>query len=160
MSDNRLKFQAREYLTAYLTERGMRCTPERYAILDRIFDFPGLFTLDELMALLEKNSYHVSRATLYNTMALLADASMVRKHHFDGKPLCFERINPSAQANHLHQVCRLCGKIRELKVPDIALVTAGRSAAAFHAEYFVLYVYGVCSYCQRKLRRKRSDDSA
>ena len=160
MSDNRMKLQARDFLSSYLAEHGMRRTPERYAILERVFDFNGLFTLDSLMDALDKDAYRVSRATLYNTIQLFAEAGLVRKHLFDGKPTSYERVSLSAQASHLHQVCRLCGKVKELKAPDLGTVTAGRSAAAFHAEYFTLYVYGVCSSCQRKLRRKRRDGSA
>ena len=62
--------QVRLKLTNYLEENKLRKTPERYAILDAIFDFNEHFTLEELEDKMESKNFRVSRATLYNAIKL------------------------------------------------------------------------------------------
>lgn len=58
-----------QILTNYLELNNRRKTPERYAILEAVYDMDGHFTLDELgEKLSEEDKFPVSRATLYNTL--------------------------------------------------------------------------------------------
>ena len=66
--------QVRLSLTNYLEENKLRKTPERYAILDAIFDFNGHFTLEELESKMEIKNFRVSRATLYNAIKLFMNS--------------------------------------------------------------------------------------
>ena len=56
-----------------------------------------------------RGSIPVSRATLYNTLNLLAEAGLVCVHHFEDCPTLYEFTYGTAGRNHL--LCTGCGRI-------------------------------------------------
>ena len=148
MIDDKLRTAARATLTEYLKAKRLRKTPERYAILDKVCEMNKHFDIEALYAAIEGDGYHVSRATIYNTMELLSDCGIVRRHQFGAQPAQYERV--SATVNHLQQ----CGKIKEVKDPELVSFMNSRRYSAFHDSYFCLYVYGICAACTRRNRRE------
>ena len=135
----------------FLRQRGMRRTPERFAILDKVAQTFEHFSIDMFYESLEDEGFHVSRATVYNTIQLLEDCGLVRRHKFDNTCSRFEFVRGPA-SNHHHLICTECGSIREVKDPDIAKMLNNKRYARFNTAYFSLYLYGTCSRCARKKR--------
>lgn len=142
----------RRVLTNYLVINNHRRTPERYAILDAVYSMNGHFTLDELgEKLCEEENFPVSRATLYNTLKLFMELRLVIRHRFQGSTryeACYENNS------HSHQVCTVCGKVTEVKTPEIASVISSVHLKRFRKDAFSLYIYGICSGCQAKITRQ------
>lgn len=152
MMDEKSKIMARNKFALYLESKNLRRTPERFTIIDSIFSQNEYFDVESLHEVLEKKSYHVSRATLYNTIRLLIDCGLVRRHSLENSAPKYEKVVVSS-SNHQHLVCMDCGKIKEVKDVEFSAYMNARKFPAFTANYFQLYIYGVCNNCARKRKR-------
>ncbi|MBC7426598.1 MAG: transcriptional repressor [Bacteroidia bacterium] len=112
-----VKSEVRQIFTSYLERKKQRKTPERYAILDEIYSNKVHFDVDALYGQMKTRNYHVSRATVYNTLDLLLDCGLVKKHQFGLNIAQFEQAYGFRQHDHL--ICIKCGRVCEFCDPRI-----------------------------------------
>jgi Fur family ferric uptake transcriptional regulator len=137
----------------FLDKKKMRKTPERFAILRRILMFPSHFTIESLMESMEQGSFHVSRATIYNTIQLLVEAQLVRRHVFEGLQVQYEKAGATP---HSHLICTSCGKVKEVRDANFIAYMNARKFTAFTTNFYSLYVYGTCSTCARRMKKRKA----
>jgi Fur family ferric uptake transcriptional regulator len=142
-------------LDNYLEMNNHRKTPERYAILRAVYSMDGHFTLEELGAELnETYKFPVSRATLYNTLNLFMELRLVIRHRFQGSTkyeACYEG------ESHCHQICTVCGKVTEVKTPEVTESINQMHLKRFRKDGYTLYIYGICSTCQATITRQKNN---
>ncbi|MDR0698382.1 MAG: transcriptional repressor [Tannerella sp.] len=137
----------------YLKNRKLRHTAERDAIFARICQTKYLFTLDMIWRQLEDDNFHVSRASIYNTIELLLDAKIVVRHQFTSTITQYELKHIAEQ--HHYSICTSCGAICEIQNEKINNHFSTYKIPRFTAEYYALYFYGICSKCKYKQMRQK-----
>lgn len=144
----------KQSFTEYLTEKKLRKTEERYAIFECICRFSGHFDMYSLQEKLEETNFHVSKATLYNTLDVLEDGGLIVRHQLNAQSVQYE-LRALAET-HLHLICMKCGAIREMKDSMLKKDVNNLKISRFTPEFHALYIYGICSKCKFKLQQKNS----
>lgn len=135
--------EALKIFNAYLESNQLRRTPERFAILEEIYRSTEHFDAEGLYIHMKSNNYRVSRATVYNTLDLLVNCDLVRKHQFGKNLAQYERSYGYRQHDHL--ICLDCGKVIEFCDPRIQQIKDMMGdILKFRIRHHSLTLYGEC----------------
>ncbi len=150
MPENPHQQTPRSAFEQYLRSNKLRITPERLAIAEAAIHVGRLYTADDLHRLLNTDGYHVSRATVYNTLHTLVDASIVRAHTFDSSCVHYEYIKAASATTRILLICDKCGRVKEAKDPELTRMLTSRRYSTFQTSHSTVYIYGTCGRCRRK----------
>src|SRR6201985_2463256 len=122
-----------------LRARGYRVTPQRQLVLEAVARLDHA-TPEEIGAPGQHTGRGVNISTIYRTLELLEQLGMVTHTHLGhGAPT----YHLASHADHVHLVCRGCGKITEIS-PEVArpLVAALETGQGVETDVGHLTVFG------------------
>ncbi len=137
-------------LNEHLEQEGLRKTPERSIILEEIYKINTHFDIDELFNIISKKN-KISKATIYNTIELLHQLELVKKHVFNDTKVLYEKSLNKKQHNHL--ICVKCNKIQEFCDPRLQkIIESTETLLKFKISKHSLNFYGHClnNNCKNK----------
>ena len=141
---------ARAALLATLTERGVRLTRPRRAVVDALAKSHGPVSVADIHAGLDDR--RVDLGSVYRTVALLCRLDVVRPTDTSTTTQRFE-LTERFTGHHHHLVCRRCGDIQDVDgclLQDQALarlVRRIRQVARFQVTEHDIRLYGICARC-------------
>lgn len=145
--------EAYERFKAYIEAHGKRNTPERIFVLKKIYEQNGPVDIQTLHELVCREEGQVALSTIYNNLAMLIDAHLVRRLDLVGGAMAFfEKV--LGVEPHGYVICQHCGKIRTLQIAKLKELIDVQLPKAFLTTDFNLQVNGLCKKCQTALRKE------
>ena len=138
-----------QVFTDYITQNGLKVTPQRMLIVEVFLRDQGHLTTEELYEKVKKADPSVGQATVYRTMKLLCDSGLGKEVHFGDGVARYEQQYGSKHHDHL--ICEKCGK--NLEVMDDRIEKLQEELAAKYGYVLTshrMYLYGMCDECRSK----------
>ena len=136
------KLETAQKIEQAFERAGVRRTPQRFFVLERLLTKPEHATVEELWSALNKRHARASRATVYNTLHALVEAGLVREFTLDGKAA---RYDANLDRHH-HFVCDSCGAVEDVDWFDVPQVQGNESEKRSIRSYEVT-LRGRCAKC-------------
>lgn len=131
-------------------ERGIRVTAQRLAVYRTLAENSGHPTADVVYAGLRKNFPALSQATVYRILEFLEREGLIRRVSApDGVGRFDANLVP-----HQHLICRLCGSMTDVSLPEMWNATLP-AVAGFTVEEMDIRLLGSCSNCARAKPKSR-----
>ena len=144
MSEERLR-EWEQILEAH----GMRVTPQREAILRYLASARTHPTAQEVYQAVRKVFPRVGRATVYNTLNLMARLGLLTEVRRQEGAVRYETdVSP-----HANLICLRCGRVEDAPLVAPVQVTTAE-VGSFQTQSVRVDFYGYCAQCQEEIRQQ------
>lgn len=131
-----------EAIRESLEGSGLRCTPQRYAVMAFLLQHPSHPTAAEIFQAVNRTDPRCSRATTYNNLRDLVHAGLVREVAVEGRAARFD----AKGVRHHHFICDRCGNVEDLAWYEIPRPASGSLGKRTLRQCEVIF-RGLCAKC-------------
>jgi Fur family peroxide stress response transcriptional regulator len=122
--------------------RGIRVTAQRLAVYRALAEDLAHPTAESVYRRLSKQLPGLSQATIYRTLQFFESENLIRKVSSPGAIGRFDaNVDP-----HQHLVCRVCGSLEDISVPELHSAVIPR-VSGFTVEELDIRLVGRCEAC-------------
>ena len=125
-----------------LESGGLRCTPQRYAVMAFLMAQNSHPTAAEIFQAVNRMDPRSSRATTYNNLRDLVQAGLVREVAAEGRAARFDATGMP----HHHFICDRCGSVEDVEWYDVPK-PASRALGKRVLRECELIFRGLCTKC-------------
>jgi Fe2+ or Zn2+ uptake regulation protein len=125
-----------------LAGSGLRCTPQRYAVMAFLMEHTMHPTAVEIFEAVNRVDPRSSRATTYNNLRDLVRAGLVREVAVEGRAARFD----AKGMRHHHFICDRCGNVEDLEWYDVPTPASGCLGKRILRECELIF-RGLCTKC-------------
>ncbi|NMB09586.1 MAG: transcriptional repressor [Tissierellia bacterium] len=142
-------------LRELLIKNGYKVTKQREIIFEALKENSGShLSPEELHDIVIKKDSDIGIATVYRTLQLLDELKVVYKINFNDNRYRYEISSEDETHHHHHLICTNCNKVIEVKRD---LLEHAESIISneynFQIKDHSLKFYGICSDCQKEMRK-------
>jgi Fur family peroxide stress response transcriptional regulator len=131
-----------EAIKRVLEDGGLRCTPQRYAVMAFLMEHTGHPTAAEIFEGVNRVDPRSSRATTYNNLRDLVQAGLVREVAMEGRAARFD----AKGLRHHHFICDRCGSVEDMEWYDVPGPASGSLGKRVLRECELIF-RGLCTKC-------------
>jgi Fe2+ or Zn2+ uptake regulation protein len=140
-----------EEIKRSLADSGLRCTPQRYAVMSFLLRHKGHPTAADIFEAVNRLDPRCSRATMYNNLRDLVQSGLVREVAAEGRSARFDATGMP----HHHFICDRCGVVEDVDWHKISSPSSGSLGKRILRESEVIF-RGLCEKCAPKHGTRRS----
>lgn len=145
---------ALEKLDTYVRETGLRESPLRKVVLDKMCTLPQPFSAEQLVQACENE--HVSQGTIYNALKLFLKIHIVNSFVRHQGQASTEYEVVTGASSRIQIICLKCGRKAETHDDVIAKMVREKQYYNFNVRRFSLFVYGECKICRRLAKKQKA----
>ena len=130
---------------SFITEKGLRNTPEREKIITEIFDGDNHFDVDDLYLRLRQKGSRISKASIYRNIPLIMECGLIRAVWHEDGHMHYESIY--GYDHHCHLRCIKCGKVVEFFEEDLRDIE--KRLKEKHDFEIIEHRFDITGYCSK-----------
>jgi Fur family peroxide stress response transcriptional regulator len=131
-------------VTELLTERSLKVTPQRVAVLEFLYGNPSHPSVDDVYQQVRRRLPYISRATIYNTVSTLVEAGLLQEILIQQEKT---RVDGNVHPHH-HFKCVRCEKVDDIEYTILTPDRASQQIEGYQVTGVNLVMEGVCRDCQ------------
>lgn len=124
---------------------GLRCTPQRYAVMAFLMECHRHPTAAEIFVAVNRVDPRSSRATTYNNLRDLVEAGLVREVAVEGRAARFD----ARGMPHHHFICDRCGNVEDVAWCDVPRPASASLGKRVLRECEIIF-RGFCTKCAQR----------
>lgn len=141
-------FDPVEEFSKYISDSGLKNTPQRRLIVEVFFRSGKHLSTEELYEQVKAEDSGIGQATVYRTLKLLCEAGLAKEQHFGENTARYEPIEDDSHHDHL--ICTICGKNLEVMDEEIERLQEELARrCGFVLTSHRMIMYGQCADCRK-----------